>query len=126
MATAAAAVGEGGCGYGGKEETAVTALTEVTMGVVTGEEELVEERAVVMAAARAAAAAAARAAAAAAAAWAEETAEVTAAARAAAAVTAARLRYFHLRLAAAQQRHRPPHGSRATRAHVHECPRASR
>jgi hypothetical protein len=125
MATAAAAVGEGGCGYGGKEETAVTALTEVTMGVVTGEEELVEESAVVMAAARAAAAAAARAAAAAAA-WAEETAEVTAAARAAAAVTAARLRYFHLRLAAAQQRHRPPHGSRATRAHVHECPRASR
>ena len=125
MATAAAAVGEGGCGYGGKEETAVTALTEVTMGVVTGEEELVEESAVVMAAARAAAAAAARAAAAAAA-WAEATAEVTAAARAAAAVTAARLRYFHLRLAAAQQRHRPPHGSRATRAHVHECPRASR
>jgi hypothetical protein len=55
MATAAAAVGEGGCGYGGKEETAVTALTEVTMGVVTGEEELVEESAVVMAAARAAA-----------------------------------------------------------------------
>jgi hypothetical protein len=62
MATAAAAVGEGGCGYGGKEETAVTAVTEVTMGVVTGEEELVEESAVVMAAARAAAAAAARAA----------------------------------------------------------------